>query len=103
MEANDSIYCTPSSPARQAARRTKGLNIYAPVPGAHHAFRVAVTALCVMALIEADLADPAAAGALARGEAYLLAELPQGAPHGSPDARSARHSLRSPRHRGVTR
>src|SRR5262245_61948275 len=33
--------------------RTKGLNIYAPVPGAHHAFRGAVTALCVMALIEA--------------------------------------------------
>jgi len=60
-----------------SARRTKGLNIYAPVPGAHQAFRVAVTALCVMALIEADLGDPAAAGALARGETYLLAELPK--------------------------
>src|SRR5262249_1685773 len=35
------------------AERTKGLNIYAPVPGAHHAFRTAVTALCVSALIEA--------------------------------------------------
>ena len=59
------------------ARRTKGLNIYAPVPGAHHSFRVAVTALCVMALIEADPADPAAVGALDRGETYLLAELPK--------------------------
>src|SRR5262245_18329714 len=32
--------------------RTKDLNIYAPAPGAHHAFRSAVTALCVSALIE---------------------------------------------------
>jgi len=59
------------------ARRTKGLNIYAPVPGAHHSFRVAVTALCVMALIEADLGDPAATDALDRGERYLLVELPK--------------------------
>src|SRR5574341_784742 len=31
-------------------RQTKGLNIFAPVPGAHHAFRAAVTAMCVEAL-----------------------------------------------------
>ena len=60
------------------ARRTKALNVYAPVPGSHRSFRVAVTALCVMALGETDLsAEPAAADALARGEAYLLAELPK--------------------------
>jgi len=59
------------------ARRTKSLNITAPVPGAHHSFRVAVTSLCVMALIEADLDNAAAAAALERGEAYLLAELPR--------------------------
>ena len=29
--------------------RTKGLNIYAPVPGAHHAFRAATTSLGIMA------------------------------------------------------
>ena len=58
------------------ARRTKRLNIYAPVPGAHHSFRVGGTALCVMALIETDLPD-APAAALNRGEAYLLAELPK--------------------------
>ena len=36
-----------------SAEQTKGLNIYAPVPGAHHAFKTAVTGLAVKALIEA--------------------------------------------------
>jgi hypothetical protein len=34
--------------------RTKGLNIYAPPPGAHDAFHTAVTSLVIMALIEAE-------------------------------------------------
>ena len=34
--------------------KTKGLNIYAPPPGAHDAFRTAVTSLAVMALIETE-------------------------------------------------
>ncbi len=34
--------------------RTKGLNIYAPIPGAHHAFRTAVTALAISALIDSE-------------------------------------------------
>jgi hypothetical protein len=34
--------------------KTKGLNIYAPPPGAHDAFKAAVTSLVVMALIEAE-------------------------------------------------
>ncbi len=60
-----------------SARNTKGLNIYAPVPGAHHAFRAAVTAMCVTALIETGAAssDPGAAAALARGESWLLERL----------------------------
>ena len=29
-----------------SAHNTKNLNIYAPVPGAHHAFRTAVTSMC---------------------------------------------------------
>jgi hypothetical protein len=37
-----------------SAEKTKGLNIYAPPPGAHDAFRTAVTSLVVMALIEAE-------------------------------------------------
>ncbi|TWU16604.1 hypothetical protein [Allorhodopirellula heiligendammensis] len=35
-----------------SATRTKGLNIYAPVPGAHHAFRTATTSLAIAALIK---------------------------------------------------
>jgi hypothetical protein len=58
-------------------QRTKGLNIYAPVPGAHHAFRAAVTALCVAALIEVDDGSEAVRKAIERGEAYLLTELPK--------------------------
>lgn len=57
--------------------RTKELNIYAPIPGAHQAFRTAVTALCVTALIE--LKDPSqeVAQAIEKGEKSLLAELPK--------------------------
>ncbi len=35
-----------------SAQRTKQLNIYAPVPGSHRAFRTAVTGLALQALIE---------------------------------------------------
>lgn len=58
-------------------RQTKGLNIYASVPGSHHAFRVAVTAMCVSTLIECGVTDDAAVKALERGEAYLIKELPR--------------------------
>ncbi|MEX2307199.1 MAG: prenyltransferase/squalene oxidase repeat-containing protein [Pirellulales bacterium] len=56
--------------------KTKGLNIYAPPPGAHDAFRTAVTALAIMALIEAQpsrAADeqPTVAKAIDRGAAWL--------------------------------
>ena len=37
-----------------SAEKTKGLNIYAPPPGAHDAFHAAVTSLVVMALIDAE-------------------------------------------------
>jgi hypothetical protein len=57
--------------------RTKGLNIYAPVPGAHHAFRAAVTALCVMALIEVDDGTEAVRKAVEKGEDYLFGYLPK--------------------------
>jgi hypothetical protein len=58
-----------------SAHRTKGLNIYAPVPGAHHAFRAAVTALCLSALIEVGGDDPAAMETIERGEAWMLDHL----------------------------
>ncbi|MBI1373773.1 MAG: hypothetical protein GC159_13700 [Phycisphaera sp.] len=61
-----------------SATHTKDLNIYAPVPGAHHAFRAATTALCVSALIEVGVDDdPRAVAAIERGEAWLLDHLPE--------------------------
>ena len=58
------------------AQRTKDLNIYAPVPGAHHAFRSGVTGLVVAALVDMQSDDPRVAAALDRGEAWLLENLP---------------------------
>jgi hypothetical protein len=60
-----------------SAERTKQLNIYAPVPGAHQAFRTAVTAMCVSALIEVDDGSAAVRKAIERGEDNLFAELPR--------------------------
>lgn len=51
-------------------------DIYAPVPGAHHAFRAAVTSLCVCALIEVRSSDAQASQAIDRAEAWLLLHLP---------------------------
>lgn len=62
-----------------SARQTKGLNIYAPVPGAHDAFRAAVTAMAVSALCDSGLAEKEgpARNALEKGETYLLEHLPR--------------------------
>jgi hypothetical protein len=57
-------------------QRTKNLNIIAGI-GSHHAFRTAVTALCVMALIEVDDGSREVRQAIEKGEAYLFAQLPQ--------------------------
>ena len=61
-----------------SAQKTKDLNIFAPAPGAHDAFRAAVTAMCISALIETGEADTnsAAGEALTRAEAWLLNKLP---------------------------
>ena len=60
-----------------AARNTKGLNIYAPVPGAHQAFRSGVTSLCVSALIESGDTRPAVTKAIDAGEAWMVKHLPK--------------------------
>ncbi len=60
-----------------SATRTKNLNIYAPIPGAHHAFRTATTALCISALIEVAENDPDAAEPLRRAEDWLIDQLPR--------------------------
>lgn len=59
-----------------SATRTKALNIYAPVPGAHHAFRAATTSLCISALLESAGDNPEAMEAVARAEQWLFKELP---------------------------
>lgn len=58
-----------------SAERTKGLNIYAPAPGAHDAFRAAVTSLCIAALIEMKDDRKEVQSAIGRGEDWLLANL----------------------------
>jgi hypothetical protein len=57
--------------------KSKQLNLYMPVPGSHHGMRVAVTAMCVSALIESGRQSEKVLKALERGEAYLIEELPK--------------------------
>lgn len=59
-----------------SAERTKDLNIFAPVPGAHHAFRTAVTSLCICALIEQEADHSNVQQAIDRGEKWLQENLP---------------------------
>ena len=57
--------------------RTKGLNIYAPLPGAHHAFRAGATGLALAGMIDAADTRPAAKDAIARAAAWAQFELPK--------------------------
>lgn len=59
-----------------SARRTKDLNIYAPVPGSHDAFRLGVTSLALQSLLEMEDPGEPATSAIDRAETYLLRELP---------------------------
>ena len=58
-------------------KRTKALDIYAPVPGAHHGFRAAVTCMAVTALIQSGDQRTEVQEAIDRGEAWILDELPR--------------------------
>ena len=60
-----------------SATRTKQLNIYAPVPGAHHAFRTATTALCLSALLERNDQSADVQKAIDRAESWLYENLPR--------------------------
>lgn len=57
--------------------KTKDLNIYAPVPGAHHAFGTGTTALAIAALCELEQTRPDAKESIERGQAWLLEHLPK--------------------------
>lgn len=59
-----------------SATRTKGLNIYAPIPGAHHGFRAAVTSMCISALIETGGDSAEVTAAIEKAEAWLIENLP---------------------------
>jgi hypothetical protein len=56
--------------------RTKALNIYAPLPGAHHAFRAGASGLALSGLIDACDTRPEAKAAIDKAAAWMTAELP---------------------------
>ena len=60
-----------------SVERTKDLNIFAPVPGAHHASRAAVTSLCLSALLELEPERDDVKETIDRGEEWLLENLPK--------------------------
>jgi len=57
--------------------RTKGLNIYAPLPGAHHAFRAGASGLALAGLIDSGDTRPETLAAIAKGAAWMETELPK--------------------------
>ncbi|BDS07276.1 hypothetical protein NT6N_23160 [Oceaniferula spumae] len=59
-----------------SARRTKGLNIFAPLPDGHQAFHTASSALALHGLLECGDQRPATLAAIEKGEAWLLSVLP---------------------------
>ena len=59
------------------ATRTKGLNIYAPLPGAHHAFRAGASGLALAGLIDSGDTRPETLAAIAKGGAWMESELPK--------------------------
>ena len=59
------------------ATHTKNLNIYAPLPGAHHAYRAGASGLALSGLIDASDSRPEAGIAIAKAAAWTAAELPK--------------------------
>jgi hypothetical protein len=56
---------------------TKGLNIYAPLPGAHHAFRAGASGLALSGIIDAHDSRPETEEAIAKAAAWMVEELPK--------------------------
>jgi hypothetical protein len=57
--------------------RTKGLNIYAPLPGAHHAFRAGTSGLALAGLLDAADPRPEVQAAISKGAEWTARELPK--------------------------
>lgn len=60
-----------------SAAHTKDLNIYAPLPGAHQAYRAGASGLALSGLIDAADARPEANAAIEKAAAWTAAELPK--------------------------
>jgi hypothetical protein len=58
------------------ATRTKGLNIYAPLPGAHHAFLAGASGLALSGLLDSQDSRPTVTAAIGKGEAWIFEKLP---------------------------
>jgi len=59
------------------ATHTKNLNIYAPLPGAHHAYRAGASGLALSGLIDAADSRPEVAASIGKAAAWTAAELPK--------------------------
>lgn len=59
------------------ATRTKGLNIYAPMPGAHHAFRMGTTSLALAGVIASNDKRSEVSAAIEHCEAWMFREMPK--------------------------
>ena len=57
--------------------RTKGLNIYAPIPGAHHAFRAGASGLALSGLIDSDDQRPTTLESIRKGGEWMAEHLPK--------------------------
>jgi hypothetical protein len=57
--------------------RTKDLNIYAPLPGAHHAFRAGASGLALSGLLDSADPRPEVLAAIDKAATWIAAELPK--------------------------
>ncbi len=60
-----------------SATRTKGLNIYAPVPDSHLGFRAGASTLALSGLLDSGDRRPEVVAAIDKGEAWLFEKLPK--------------------------
>jgi hypothetical protein len=60
-----------------SATKTKGLNLFAPIPGAHRAFRAGASTLALQGLIRSGDRRPETVAAIEKGEGWLVKDLPQ--------------------------
>lgn len=59
------------------ATNTKALNIFAPVPGAHHAFRMGTTTLALAGMVSANDTRSEVQTAIERCEAWMIKTMPK--------------------------